>query len=120
MKKMKSYQDFVDMLYPADKRSTRSVTLQVTEACNLQCTYCYQTQKSGKRMSFETAKKFVDYLLSDKSDYINTGNTKAITLDFIGGEPLLEIDLIDKICDYWLERCIELRHPWAVNHMFSM
>ncbi len=120
MKKMKSYQDFVDMLYPTDKRSTRSVTLQVTEACNLQCTYCYQTHKSNKRMSFETAKKFVDYLLSDKSDYINTGNTKAITLDFIGGEPLLEIDLIDRICDYWLERCIELRHPWAVNHMFSM
>jgi len=106
--------------YPDDTRATRVITFQVTEACNLQCTYCYQTCKSGKRMSLETAKKFVDYLLSDEGDYINTGNTKAIVLDFIGGEPLLEIDLIDRICDYWLERCIELHHPWGCNYQLSI
>lgn len=119
MARVIAYQDIMGIFYPDDKRITRTITFQVTEACNLQCTYCYQICKSNKRMDLAVAKKFVDYLLSDKSDYVNSGNTKAIILDFIGGEPLLEIDLIDAICDYWLSRCIELHHPWATQYMIS-
>lgn len=118
--KLRPYQDLMQICYPGDSRVTRTVTFQVTEACNLACTYCYQNCKSNKRMSFETAKKFVDYLLLDESDYINMANTKAVVLDFIGGEPLLEVDLIDRICDYWLAQCIELHHPWATRYHLSI
>ena len=54
-------------------------------------------------MTLETGKKAVDYLLnlyeSDDSDFINK-HTRGIILDFIGGEPLLEAELIEQICDY--------------------
>ena len=50
---------------PDGRRSlTKTVTFQVTEDCNLACTYCYQIHKTKKRMSFDTAKKAVDMLLS--------------------------------------------------------
>lgn len=49
-------------------------------------------------MTFETAKKFIDLLLTNdfsKNNYINKNTSDGIILDFIGGEPLLEIDLIE-------------------------
>ena len=38
------------------------------------------------------------------SDFINQ-HTKGVVLDFIGGEPLLEAALIERICDYWFAEC---------------
>ena len=46
-------------------------------------------------MTFETAKKFIDKLLNDEYDFINTKTVSGVVFDFIGGEPLMEIDLID-------------------------
>lgn len=59
------------------------------------CTYCYQNHKTKNKMEWETIKPFIDDLLNDRNELINTSTTIAIILDFIGGEPLLEIDLID-------------------------
>ena len=106
-----------------DRVFSREVTFQVTDRCSLACTYCYQINKGKRRMSFETAKKFVDLLISGEKgfyDYINKDCSPAIILDFIGGEPFLEVELIDKTCDYFMERCIELHHPWANNFMISI
>ena len=67
-------------------------------------------------MSFETAKKFVDKLLSGEDgfgEYINTKNSPGIVLDFIGGEPFHQVELIDKIIDYFREQAIKLNHQWA-------
>ena len=54
-------------------------------------------------MTPETGKRIVDYLLDlykqNTSDFVNQ-DTKAVVLDFIGGEPLLEAPLIECICDY--------------------
>ena len=122
--------DELRLVYADDPRSDKSdfgreVTFQLTEACNLACTYCYQTCKSSNtRMSWDTAKRCVDYLfeLYEKDDpdgFINK-NTKQIILDFIGGEPLIEIDLMSKICDYFYSECIKRRHEWASNFMISM
>lgn len=100
-----------------------NVTIQVTEDCNLCCSYCYQINKSKKRLNFETAKKFIDILLDptqSKNNYINTYDTSFVVLDFIGGEPLLEIDLITQICRYFTKRVIELNHPWKVGYIFSI
>lgn len=74
-------------------------------------------------MSFETAKKFIDLILSgDKgmSEYINPENSPAVIIEFIGGEPFLAIDLIDKIMDYWIDTTTELMHPWADKYMISI
>ena len=73
----------------ADRAQT--VTFVVTDDCNLRCKYCYITHKSSnKKMSFETAKKFIDILLSTDTMKYN----EAVILEFIGGEPLIETRLI--------------------------
>ena len=81
---------------------------------------CYQANKTKERMSFETGKKFIDNLLADKYDYINRYNSPAIILEFIGGEPLLEVVLIRKLYEYFLEQCYELNHPWFSLHRLSI
>ena len=125
------FTDYIAKLYPelvnredSENRSlSKVVTFQVTDACNLACTYCYQINKGKRVMSFEVAKKFIDLLLSgDKgfSDYVGVEKTPGIVLDFIGGEPLLQADLIDKIIDYFRTRALELDHPWAERYMCSI
>ena len=61
-------------------------TFQTTERCSLNCTYCYQFNKSPMRMDFDIAKKFIDNLLTDQYGYINRYNSPAIIIEFIGGE----------------------------------
>lgn len=120
--KEESYDKTVEALYPEfieEGKHLNSVTFQVTEDCCMKCTYCYQHNKSKNKMTFEVAKKFIDDLLTDKYENINTSNTFGIYFDFIGGEPLLEIELIDKISTYTLEKMIELKHPWLRFIRFS-
>ena len=81
---------------------------------------CYQFNKTPMRMSFDTAKTFIDNLLTDQYGYINRYNSPAIIIEFIGGEPLLEIKLTRKIYEYFLERCYELNHPWFTLHRVSI
>lgn len=81
---------------------------------------CYQTNKSKMKMDFSIAKKFIDELLGDKYGYINRFNSPAIILEFIGGEPLLEINLTRKIYEYFLEQAYELNHPWFKLHRISI
>ena len=100
-----------------DEMLCKSVTFCVTESCNLACTYCYECHKSNRRMSWETAKKIVDGLF--KGEFVDN-TAPAIILDFIGGEPLLEIDLIDRTVDYFKEKAFSLKHPWAYYYMISI
>lgn len=120
--RIENYGDFISRIYRKPGYS-KSVTFQVTDACNLACKYCYQINKGTRRMSFETAKKFVDLLLSGEKGvdaYVGPENSKAVILEFIGGEPFLEIDLIDKIVDYFREQAIMMKHPWADNFCISI
>jgi radical SAM peptide maturase (CXXX-repeat target family) len=101
----------------------KTITFQVTDSCNLQCTYCYQINKGKRVMSFDVAKKFIDLLIKesyDESSYVSIKSTPGIIIEFIGGEPLLEIDLIDKITDYFRFRLIQEHHPWARYFYISM
>lgn len=84
------------------------------------CTYCYQCHKSPMRMSFDTAKLFIDNLLNDRYGYINHRNSPAIIIEFIGGEPLLEAKLIRQIYEYFLEQCYNMNHPWFYLHRLSI
>jgi radical SAM peptide maturase (CXXX-repeat target family) len=73
-------------------------------------------------MSFETAKKFLDMILdADEmtNSYITSTASKGCIIDFIGGEPWLEIDLITKVSDYFIGELFRRKHPWATRFMFS-
>ncbi len=94
----------------------KNITFSVTEDCNLACKYCYMTGKNHtKRMSFETAKKAVDYFLANRDIFDN----KSVIWEFIGGEPFLEIDLIDKLTDYIKQQMFLLDHPWFNSYRLS-
>lgn len=82
-------------------RCLQKATLQLTQNCNFRCTYCTYTHSDGSqrthadnRMTFETAKKAVDYLLAHSID------TPEVYIGFYGGEPLLEFPLIQKVVEY--------------------
>ena len=94
----------------------KNITFIVTKDCQLACKYCYLVGKNVKeRMSWETAKQFIDYVLSREEEF----REESVVWDFIGGEPFLEIELIDKICDYLKLRMFELNHHWFNSYRFS-
>lgn len=97
---------------------SKSITFCVTEDCNLACKYCYMTGKNSKtKMKFETAQKAVDYILTSKEQEFT--KHESVVWEFIGGEPFLEIALIDKISDYIKLRMYELDHKWFESYRFS-
>lgn len=84
---------------------------------------CYQIAKQNHVMSWDVAKAFCDMLLAatpENNSYINPEISSGLIMEFIGGEPFLAIDLIDRICDYMILRMIELQHPWATRFMISI
>ncbi len=130
-KEFDQYQDMVSRLYPEltsqakelhkNSMSTMEITFQVTNACSLACSYCYQINKGIKVMSFDTAKRFIDNLFNDKyKGYVSLEEKPFLILDFIGGEPFLQPKLIEQICDYFYDKAIELIHPWAEHSIISV
>ena len=137
-----SFQDLIARLYPATELSpevrervlfdkdgnekrylARTCTFQVTDACNLCCTYCYQINKKTHIMDFETAKKFADMILDanmENNPYIDVETSPGIVFEFIGGEPFMAIDLIQQISDYIVDKMIKTNHPWMNKFMFSI
>jgi sulfatase maturation enzyme AslB (radical SAM superfamily) len=78
-----------------DKEIRFSPSLCLTHDCNLSCIYCYQKHNSGQRMSLETAKTAIDWIFNNVPNDMD-----AVEIQFIGGEPLLEFDLIKEIIQY--------------------
>lgn len=82
------------------KGNIGQLILQVTQNCNLRCKYCVYSGSyvnrthTKKRMSFEIAKKAVDFYFKHNI------NKAAGIISFYGGEPLLEFDLIYKVVNY--------------------
>lgn len=96
----------------------KSITFIVTKDCQLACKYCYLVGKNEKeRMSWETAKAAIDYILDHERDEVF--NTESVIFDFIGGEPFLEIELIDRICDYLKVEMFRRGHHWFNSYRFS-
>ncbi len=86
----------------------KTLVLQVTDACNLGCHYCYYCQaerapqkKKSSPMTVEMAQKAVDFLFD------HSGNLKELVLVFFGGEPLLGFDLISSTVAYARSRASE-------------
>lgn len=115
------YPGYIGRLIP--NGDIRSITFQITDDCCCKCSYCYEINKGHKMMSPETGKKLVDLLFDmyekDDNNIINK-KTTGLVFDFIGGEPLMNIDTMDEICSYFLNKCVELHHPWLDFWRISM
>lgn len=66
--------------------------LHLTHACNIRCDYCYTGEKAGKHMSRDTARKAVDFAINSSSG--------SVQFNFFGGEPLLQLPLMEETADY--------------------
>ena len=94
----------------------KHITFIVTKDCQLACKYCYLVGKNEKeRMTWDLAKQAIDYILSHEEDM----REESVVWDFIGGEPFLEIELIDKICDYLKVEMYRRNHHWFNSYRFS-
>lgn len=108
--------DFKEASLTWQEGRAKEITFIVTKDCQLACKYCYLVGKNSKeRMSWEVAKRAIDYFLEDEEYFPE----KSVIWDFIGGEPFLEIDLIDKICDYIKKEMYRLNHHWFNSYRFS-
>lgn len=118
-RRQESYSDqlhrLFDWKYPG--KETIEATEQVTEACTLCCTYCYQHDKTPARMNFYTGAKFIDRLFEAYKD-----THFAVIIEFIGGEPLMEPELIEQLADYWRYQCVMHMDevPWYKFIRFSL
>jgi sulfatase maturation enzyme AslB (radical SAM superfamily) len=72
----------------------KSVVLVLTQKCNLNCTYCYESNKNARNMSFETAKKIID------SEIKNIDGYDEVLFELFGGEPFMNFELIKSIVSY--------------------
>ncbi|MBP0958758.1 MAG: thioether cross-link-forming SCIFF peptide maturase [Oscillospiraceae bacterium] len=80
----------------------KAMCLLISQDCNLRCEYCFaETGDFGmgrSLMSLETGKKAIDFLLE------KSGNRENLELDFFGGEPLMNFDVVKEIVKYARER----------------
>lgn len=76
----------------------QQVVFEVTTACNLKCDYCLYSgmykgfnQLSNDKLSFDKAKKILDYLINLWDENQRFISSKPIFIGFYGGEPLLNM-----------------------------
>ena len=76
----------------------KALCLHVAHTCNLNCAYCFASQGKyhGDRaiMSFEVGKQAFDYLIK------NSGTRRNLEVDFFGGEPLMNFDVVKQLVAY--------------------
>ncbi|MBQ3136338.1 MAG: thioether cross-link-forming SCIFF peptide maturase [Clostridia bacterium] len=92
----------------------KALCIHIAHTCNLNCSYCFASQGKyhGDRamMSFEVGKQAFDFLIA------NSGTRKNLEVDFFGGEPLMNFDVVKKLVAY--ARSIEKEH--GKNFRFTL
>lgn len=92
-----TYQEYITDF---KKRQTvvKALCLHIAHDCNLACRYCFaeEGEYHGRRalMSFEVGKKALDFLIA------NSGNRRNLEVDFFGGEPLMNWDVVKRLVEY--------------------
>lgn len=76
-------------------KKRKSIMLLLTYNCNLRCSYCYEPKKRKHKMTFESAQKFILEQLSLAKDTYD-----SFEIQFMGGEPLMEFALIQRIANW--------------------
>ena len=93
-----------DAVIDFKKRKTvvKALCLNVSHDCNLACKYCFagQGEYHGDRalMSAEVGKAALDFLIA------NSGNRRNLEVDFFGGEPLMNFDVVKELVAYGRQR----------------
>ena len=91
------YQEYVTE-FKKRKTVVKALCLHVAHDCNLGCRYCFaeEGEYHGRRalMSFEVGKKALDFLIA------NSGNRRNLEVDFFGGEPLMNWDVVKQLVEY--------------------
>lgn len=76
----------------------KALCLHIAHTCNLNCSYCFASQGKyhGERalMSFEVGKRALDFLIE------NSGSRRNLEVDFFGGEPLMNFDVVKRLVEY--------------------
>ena len=91
------YEEVVPKL---EKRApvVKALCLHIAHDCNLKCKYCFaeEGEYHGKRslMSYEVGKKAIDFVIE------KSGNRKNLEIDFFGGEPLMNFEVVKQIVAY--------------------
>ena len=84
----------------------KALCLHIAHTCNLNCSYCFASQGKyhGDRavMSFEVGKRALDFLIE------NSGSRRNLEVDFFGGEPLMNFDVVKQLVEY--ARSVEKQH----------
>lgn len=104
-----SLNDIMINLEEVPVEQVKSIALTLTHNCNLRCSYCYEKHGTHKRMSLDTAISIVDRELT-----IDDG-TKFVSLDFFGGEPILEFETIKKVVEHCRERTYPKEYHFEVS-----
>ena len=96
---------FADMAGKLKEKSAgvvKALCLHVAHTCNLNCSYCFASQGKyhGDRavMSFEVGKQALDFLMA------NSGGRRNLEVDFFGGEPLMNFDVVKQLVAYAREK----------------
>lgn len=91
------YRDYV-MDFKKRETVVKALCLHIAHDCNLGCKYCFaeEGEYHGRRalMSFEVGKKALDFLVK------NSGNRKNLEVDFFGGEPLMNWEVVKQLVEY--------------------
>lgn len=91
---------YENYIFDFKKRQTvvKALCLHIAHDCNLACRYCFaeEGEYHGRRalMSFEVGKKALDFLVA------NSGNRVNLEVDFFGGEPLMNWDVVKQLVEY--------------------
>ena len=84
--------------YPMKSNEVKALCIHICHDCNFRCRYCFADEGAyhSKResMSLETAKAAVDFLIR------NSGKRKVLEMDFFGGEPLMNFDVLKEAVAY--------------------
>ena len=84
--------------YPMKSSEVKALCIHICHDCNFRCRYCFADEGAyhsvRERMSFETAKAAVDFLIA------NSGKRKVLEMDFFGGEPLMNLDVLKQTVYY--------------------
>ncbi len=110
------YEGIVDMAaeYKRQSGEIKALCLHVAHTCNLNCEYCFASQGkyNGERalMSFEVGKQALDFLIE------HSGRRRNLEVDFFGGEPLMNWDVVKRLVAY--ARSIEKEH--GKNFRFTL
>ena len=84
--------------YKNNSKVIKALCLHIAHSCNLNCSYCFagqgRYQGASALMSFETGKRAFDFLIE------NSGTRRNLEVDFFGGEPLMNFEVVKQLVAY--------------------